>query len=136
VNPARYPGEAHTAFTDGYPFLVISEASLVDLNARLPTPVDMARFRPNLVLRGAEAYAEDAWTRIRVGHLELALVKPCPRCVVTTVDPARGERRGNDPLATLAQYRRAEEGPPFGVYAVGLGTGGLAVGMEVTVLET
>ena len=109
--------------------------TLADLNARLATPVGMACFRPNLVVRGAEAYGEDAWTRIRVGDLELALVKPCPRCVVTTVDPDRGERTGNDPLVTLAQYRRAAEGPPFGVYAVGLGTGELAVGMQVTVLE-
>jgi len=135
VNPARYADEAHTSFTDGYPFLVLSEASLDELNARLATRVGIERFRPNLVLRGATPYAEDGWRRIRVGRLELALVKPCPRCIVTTVDPERGERAGNEPLLTLARYRRGEEGPPFGVYAVALGEGELAVGMEVEVLE-
>lgn len=135
VNPARHPDEAHTAFTDGYPFLVLSEASLGDLNARLAQPVGLERFRPNLVLRGTAAYAEDGWRRIRIGALELVLVKPCPRCIVTTVDPARGERAGNDPLLTLAKYRRGEEGPPFGVYAVAHGIGELAVGMDVEVLE-
>jgi uncharacterized protein YcbX len=135
VNPERHPDEAHTSFTDGYPFLVLSEASLDELNARLATPVGIERFRPNLVLRGAAPYAEDGWRRIRVGRLELALVKPCPRCIVTTVDPQRGERAGNEPLLTLARYRRGEEGPPFGVYAVARGEGELAVGMEVAVLE-
>lgn len=136
VSPARYPEEAHTAFTDGYPFLLLSEASVADLDARLAAPVGVERFRANLVLRGEAAYAEDSWRRIRIGGLELVIVKPCPRCIVTTIDPARGLRAGNDPLLTLAKYRRGNEGPPFGVYAVARGTGELAVGLAVEVLET
>jgi uncharacterized protein len=136
VNPERAPHPALTSFTDGYPFLVLGETSLAELNRRLPAPLPMDRFRPNLVVRGAEAYAEDGWRRIRIGDVELALVKPCDRCAVTTVDQASGERRGPEPLETLARYRRSREGVLFGQNAVARGLGRLAVGMPVEVLET
>ena len=136
VNPEFAAEPAWTSFSDGYPFLVLSEASLAGLNRRLPAPLPMERFRPNLVVRGAEPHAEDGWRRIRIGELELALVKPCERCVVTTVDPSTGERSGPEPLRTLARYRRSGEGVLFGQNAVARGTGRLAVGMAVEVLET
>ena len=94
--------------------LVASEASLADLTARLAAkgepPVSMARFRPNVVLGGdASAYAEDGWRTLRLGTgddvVALQLVKPCARCVVTTVDPATGAV-GREPLRTLAEYRK------------------------------
>jgi uncharacterized protein YcbX len=98
---------AEASFSDGFPFLLISEASLVDLNSRLATPLLMNRFRPNLVVAGCEPFAEDTWKRICVGTLELALVKPCARCVITTTDQATAER-GKEPLATMASFRRTQ----------------------------
>ena len=136
VNPERSPLEAHTAFSDGYPFLVVSNAALDSLNARLATPLEVARFRPNLVVAGCAPHAEDGWRRVRVGALELRLVKPCDRCLVTTVDPERGERDGPEPLRTLARYRRRDGAVWFGQNALALGTGRLAVGAKVEVLET
>jgi len=136
VNPAYSPVEAHTAFSDGYPLLVASRDSLDDLNARLPAPIGMERFRPNLVVAGAPPYAEDGWKRIRIGTLELLLVKPCDRCAVTTVDPHSGARAGAEPLRTLARYRRRDGAVWFAWNAVALGSGRLARGAPVEVLET
>lgn len=76
---------------------MISQASLDGLNERLAAPLPMQRFRPNLVIEGATPHAEDDWRRVRIGELELECVKPCLRCVLTTVDPARGEL---DPAAS------------------------------------
>jgi hypothetical protein len=135
VSPDWSPIEAHTAFSDGYPLLVLSRASLDGLNARLAAPLPLERFRPNLVVDGCTPHAEDGWRRIRVGALELQLVKPCDRCVVTTVDPETGVRAGAEPLRTLARYRRRDGAVWFGVNAVALGTGRLAVGDPVEVLE-
>jgi hypothetical protein len=135
VNPERAPQPAFTSFTDGYPFLILSEAALVALNARLAAPLPMERFRPNLVVAGCEPHAEDGWRRIRIGALELALVKPCDRCAVTTVDPATGKRSGTEPLHTLARYRRSAGAVLFGQNAVASGSGRLAVGMPIEVLE-
>jgi uncharacterized protein YcbX len=86
---------------------VISRASLDALNARLMAPVQMDRFRPNLLIDGAEPHAEDAWRRIRVGDIEIALVKPCDRCSVPAVDQATGVR-GREPVRELAKYRKRD----------------------------
>lgn len=102
-----------TAFADGYPILVISEESLTDLNARLSTALPMNRFRPNIVVHGAEPYAEDAWRRFSIGGLSFEGVKTCARCVVTTTDQATAQR-GREPLATLATYRDSDRGVLFG----------------------
>ena len=134
VDPERSPARALTAFTDGYPFLVIGETSLADLNRRLAEPLPMNRFRPNLVVRGAAAYAEDGWRRLRGGGVEIELVKPCDRCAVTTTDQATGAR-GPEPLATLARYRRVPGGVLFGQNGVHRGTGELRVGDPIEVLE-
>jgi uncharacterized protein YcbX len=135
VNPERAPFEAHTSFTDGYPFLLISQASLDGLNARLAEPVPMERFRPNLVVAGTEPHAEDGWRRIRIGALELVLVKPCDRCAVTTVDPESGVRRGPEPLRTLATYRQRDNAVFFGQNAVHLAPGQLSTGAPVEIVE-
>lgn len=129
--------ESPVAFADGYPLLLISAASLGDLNARLPEPVSMSRFRPNLVVSGTEPFAEDGWKRIRIGALELALVKPCSRCVLTTLDPVTAERHPRqEPLRTLTGYRRDADGQVnFGQNLVPLGEGVLEVGMVVEVLD-
>ena len=104
--------DAENAFSDGYPVLVTSDASLADLNERLAkrgaAPVAMNRFRPNLVLSGLDAYGEDHLDEIRFdtpeGELVLKLVKPCSRCTIPSVDPATGEQ-GHEPSDTLATYR-------------------------------
>lgn len=93
-----------TSFSDGYPFLLISQASLDDLNARLSEPVGMRRFRPNFVVVGTDAYAEDDWADFRVGSTSFFGVKPCGRCVMTTIDPDTTQA-GREPLRTLAAYR-------------------------------
>jgi uncharacterized protein YcbX len=125
-----------TAFTDGFPFLVIGEGSLRALNARLPSPVPMDRFRPNLVVSGTQPFEEDEWDRVRIGGLELRVVKPCPRCVVTTVDQATGVRDPEgEPLRTLAAFRTREGKVWFGMNAVHEAEGELRLGAPVEVLS-
>lgn len=102
-------------FADATPLLVISEASLADLNDRIQKnhgePVPMNRFRPNLVVDGCAAFAEDTWVRLRVGTATFRNGGPCARCIVTTTDQLTGERRGKEPLKTLATFRRDEKDP-------------------------
>jgi MOSC domain-containing protein len=125
-----------TLFPDGYPLLVLSEASIADLSARVGHPLPVRRFRPNLLLGGLAPYGEDELEEISIGDARIRLTKACTRCVITTVDPARGERDGEEPLATLQKYRydTALRGVIFGrnAYAV-TGEGSvLAVGMPLT----
>ncbi|MHC5068552.1 MAG: MOSC domain-containing protein [Planctomycetota bacterium] len=134
VSARWYPDGATTAFSDGFPLTIISQASLDALNHRLAVPVPMARFRPNLVIADCEPHAEDDWRRIAIGALEIDLCKPCPRCQVTTIDQDRGQRVDAEPLATLSSYRRSELGVCFGQNAVARGPGQLAVGAAVTVV--
>jgi len=122
-------------FADGFPFLLISQASLDDLNQRLPTPLPMERFRPNLVISGCDAYAEDSWQRIRIGELLFRVVKPCSRCVVPTIDPDTGQRQDDEPLKTLLQYRKQGNKVMFGQNLLHDGVGRLRQGMPVEVLE-
>jgi uncharacterized protein YcbX len=114
TRPILKPGKALPGdivnFADGYPFLVIGEASLADLNGRLAAPLPMNRFRPNIVVTGSEAFAEDTWTRFRAGGITFRTAGPCARCVVTTTDQLTAER-GKEPLRTLATYRRDPEDP-------------------------
>lgn len=122
-----------TSFSDGYPFLLISEASLATLNQRLTVPLPMDRFRPNLVVRGCEPFAEDRWQQIEIGSVIFDLVKPCARCKITTIDQATGAV-GKEPLATLATFRRTEDGKvTFGQNMLSSGTGMIAVGDTVRV---
>jgi uncharacterized protein YcbX len=93
------------SFADAYPFLLIGESSLEDLNSKLENPVPMNRFRPNFVVSGTDAFAEDNWTQIKIGNVIFHVVKPCARCVVTTIDQVSGEKQSVEPLKTLASYR-------------------------------
>lgn len=124
----------HTGFADGYPILVTSEEALQDLNTRLEKPVPMNRFRPNIVVQGGPAYVEDTWNRIRVGDVELAVVKPNARCVVTTIDKDTLEK-SKEPLRTLEKYRRHKLGAIFGQNVIPLNEGRLELGMTVEVLS-
>jgi uncharacterized protein YcbX len=124
----------HTGFADGYPILLISEEGLKDLNSRLETPLPMNRFRPNIVVKGGEPFAEDTWNRICIGNVELAVVKPCARCVVTTVDKDTLER-SKEPLKTLATFRRHSLGVIFGQNAIPVNEGRIQLGMTVEVIS-
>ena len=101
------------SFADGYPFLLIGQASLDDLNERLAekadegvrVPLPMKRFRPNFVVQGSEPFEEDTWRELRIGLNTFYGAKPCARCVITTVDPATGEMAPKEPLKTIAEYR-------------------------------
>ena len=126
--------EDYTGFADGYPILIISEASLLDLNSKLISPLPMNRFRPNIVVQNCEPFAEDTWKRIRIGGVGMALVKPCPRCVVTTIDKETLEK-SKEPLKTLAAYRNQEDGAMFGMNVIPLNEGEIKVGMSVEILE-
>lgn len=133
LDPVYAPDGGRTGFADGFPFLLVGEASLADLNRRLVTPLPMNRFRPNLVVAGSEPFAEDEWRRLRIGGIPMQGVKPCARCVVTTTDQATGRRAGDEPLRTLANFRRQSNGVMFGQNVVHHGTGVLRVGDVVTV---
>lgn len=121
-----------TSFADGFPLLVISEASLEDLNGRLESSVSMDRFRPNLVVGGCEPYAEDGWEEIRTGGAVFRVAEPCPRCAITTVDQGSGER-GKEPLRTLATYRKAGGEVWFGRNLIHASLGTVRVGDPVEV---
>ncbi|WPN96731.1 MOSC domain-containing protein [Pseudomonas sp. MUP55] len=123
-------------FADGYPLLLIGQASLNDLCEQIGRPMEMLRFRPNLVIEGGDAFAEDGWKRLRIGEVEFRVVKPCSRCILTTIDPQTGERSPDrEPFATLQAYRGTDKGAMFGQNLVNDGAGRLEVGMPVTVLE-
>lgn len=124
------------SFADGFPLLLISQAALDGLGDRLGRRLDMRRFRPNVVLTDTAAHAEDGWRRLRIGRVELELVKPCTRCVFTTVDPDTAERDpDNEPLRTLLTYRRAPGGVTFGMNALVRGTGTIRLGDTVDIIE-
>ena len=133
----RYAGEGkRVGFADGYAFLVTNERSLADLNTRLAAKghpaLPMNRFRPNLVVSGAEPWAEDDWREMRVGSAAFRGVKPCGRCQVTTTDQATGEVVGPEPLATLSTFRESTEfGIMFGMNLVSVMPGDVRVGDEV-----
>ena len=124
------------AFADGYPLLLIGQASLDDISDKVGRPLEMLRFRPNLVVSGSAAFAEDGWKRVRIGEVEFRVVKSCSRCILTTIDPHTGQRDAQrEPLNTLMSYRKQEGGTMFGQNLVNDSHGLLEVGMPVTVLE-
>ena len=127
------------SFADGYPLLIASEASLVDLNARIVrnggAAVPMNRFRPNVVITGGEAYAEDELGEVRIGEAIFRAVKPCLRCQVTTTDQAAGEVRGPEPLQTLATYRDTPNGVMFGMNLIPVNNSRVRVGDAVTLAK-
>ena len=137
---AKYEGRYgedgdEVSFADAFPLLLISQAALDLLNSKLAMPVPMLRFRPNLVVAGTAAHAEDEWKRVRIGAVEFDVVKPCVRCVFTTVDFERGARDpSGEPLRTLIGYRRSDDGVTFGQNLIPRGTGTLALGDPVAVI--
>ena len=134
ADPHSQAGD-EVSFADAFPLLLISRAALDGLNARLAKPVSMLRFRPNLVVDGVPAHAEDGWKRIRIGSVEFDVAKACTRCIFTTVDPVRGERDPDgEPLRTLIGYRRTADGVTFGQNLIPRSLGTVRVGDAVEVL--
>ena len=127
----------NVSFADGYPLLVISEASLAALNERSRDHHTMAQFRTNLVVSNTDAFAEDEWKRIRIGEVEFEIVKPCARCILTTVDPLTGEFNAlKEPLKTMATFRADATGDVFfGQNLVALNEGMIRAGDVIEVLE-
>lgn len=131
-----FPARHLFGFADGFPFLVTNQASLDELNRRLlkkgVDPVGMERFRPNIVVKGIEAYEEDYLAGMRVGRMTFAFVKRCTRCTIPNIDPATADS-AQEPGLTLAEHRQSLEGVLFGVNAV---VAGAKVGSRLQVGDT
>lgn len=130
VNPNFAKPEDQAALSDGFPFLLVSENSLLALNAAMQFDLPMLCFRPNLVVSGCESYAEDTWREITIGHIGFRLPKPCSRCSVPTIDPETG-KTGKEPLTTLNRLRKWQNKVYFGQNALHNECGILSVGDSV-----
>ena len=125
------PGD-EVSFADSMPLLLVSLASLDALNRRLDQPVPMGRFRPNLVVDGVDAHAEDAWKQVTIGDVVFDVAKPCARCVLVTINADTGQRdEGGEPLRTLTRYRRTDDGITFGQLLIPRSGGSIRVGDSV-----
>ena len=125
------------AFHDAAALQLLGESSLAELNRRLEVQLPMDRFRPSIVVSGAAPFDEDTWQRIAIGETIFRAVKPCERCVITTVDQATGIMRGPEPLKTLATFRRKGDGVAFGQYYRPEQAGAvIRVGDAMTILDT
>jgi uncharacterized protein len=136
VDQAYAQPQDQVGFADGFPLLLASESSLDDLNSRMEHALPMNRFRPNIVIRGTAPFAEDRWDTITIGDLTMRVVKPCARCVTTTVDQVRGVSGGAEPLRTLATFRKQNGKVMFAQNVIHDREGVLRVGDEVEVLTT
>uniref|UniRef100_A0A8I3WVQ7 Mitochondrial amidoxime reducing component 2 n=1 Tax=Callithrix jacchus TaxID=9483 RepID=A0A8I3WVQ7_CALJA len=129
-------------YSDASPFMILSEASLADLNSRLEKKVKVTNFRPNIVISGCHVYAEDSWDELLIGDVELKRVMACSRCILTTVDPDTGVMSRKEPLETLKSYRQCDpserklygKSPLFGQYFVLENPGTIRVGDPVYLL--
>lgn len=127
----KYVKDNHlVGFADAYPFLIIGQSSLDDLNSRLPEPVRMDRFRTNFVFIGGEPYCEDNLGNFKIGELEFFAAKPCARCVIVTTDQQTG-KRFKEPLATLSKYRNFNNKVMFGMNVICKSSGTVSVGDEI-----
>jgi uncharacterized protein YcbX/ferredoxin len=139
----RYVRNSHkqVAFADGYPLLLISQASLDDLNSKISLPlnqkISMSQFRPNIVVDDCDAFAEDTWQHIRIGEVEFEVTKPCSRCIFTTINPKNAEMNAQqEPLKTLKNYRQVASGDVmFGQNLIALNQGSIKQGDEVVILK-
>lgn len=130
----KYVADKHiVSFADGYPFLIIGQSSLDELNRRMPKPLPMNRFRTNFVFTGGEPFEEDNWSDFLIGEIKFKSVKPCARCVITTTDQNTAERK-EEPLKTLASFRRFGNKVLFGMNLVAYDTGKLRVGDQIILI--
>ncbi|MDX1700203.1 MAG: MOSC domain-containing protein [Melioribacteraceae bacterium] len=122
------------SFADGYPYLIIGEKALEYLNSKLDKPVKMIQFRPNLVFSGGKEHEEDEWKEVKIGGINFAVVKPCARCVITTIDTEKGNKN-KEPLSTLSRYRNYNNKILFGQNAIALSTGMLNLGDKISIVK-
>lgn len=145
TNPDYSTPDDRVSFADGYPLLLATTSSLRRLNDWIvegalergddpPDPLPVRRFRPSVVVDGSEPFAEDGWTRVRIGDVPFRVAKPCDRCVLTTIDPDT-LARGKEPIRTLAQHRKWDGKVWFATNLIPDGTGPIAVGDPVVVLD-
>jgi uncharacterized protein YcbX len=132
VDPRYASNDEIVSFSDGYPCLIIGQSSLNGLNERLADPVPMNRFRPNFVFTGGEAHIEDTFDNFYIGNIFFSAVKPCARCVLTTVDQQTGVK-GQEPLRTLAGYRTSNKKVLFGQNLIHQGLGTVRIGDELRI---
>ena len=133
---ADYSGVSDTvSFADGFPILLISEASLAELSTRLKRPVSMSRFRPNIVISGCDAFAEDGWKSIRINEVEFSVAKACARCSMPTIDQNTAEI-DREIMTGLAEFRRAKDKQIYlGQNLINQGEGTIHVGDEVLISD-
>jgi hypothetical protein len=130
----KYVEDEHiVSFADGYPFLIIGQSSLDDLNRRLETPLPMNRFRTNFVFTGGEPFEEDNWKDFLIGDIKFKAVKPCARCVITTTDQQTAVRN-DEPLKTLSTFRKVGNKVLFGMNLIAYGTGKVKIGDDINLL--
>jgi uncharacterized protein YcbX len=129
----KYTENKIVSFADGYPFLIIGQSSLDDLNSRLETPLPMNRFRTNFVFTGGKAFEEDYWKKFKIGEVKFEAVKPCARCVITTTNQETAERL-YEPLLTLSKYRKIGNGVMFGMNVVCHSFGRINLGDQIELL--
>ncbi|CAA0088263.1 putative protein YcbX [Zhongshania aliphaticivorans] len=134
VDTAFAPIGAQVSFADGFPFLLCSTASLAALSKSLGRTLEMERFRPNIVVTGSEAFAEDAWRRLRIGDVEFDLVKPCARCAIPTINLDNGVREP-DVFRMLRRERTRDGQVFFGQNLLHRGDGSITLGQEVEILK-
>lgn len=145
--PRKYPGEEDVplGFADNYPIMLTNTASLEELNQRIveihlsqKQAVSMNCFRPNIVINSSEPFIEDRWSLIQIGEIRFQVVKPCSRCIITTIDPEQGRKnQAKEPLNTLGTFRQlSEQGVMFGVNMIPQNEGKIELGDRLEVLET
>jgi len=137
---SRYADRKYTklgttvSFSDGYPLLCTTKCSLQELNQKMSEPLPMGRFRPNIVVTGDRPFGEDKWKRIQIGEVTFTVVKPCNRCVITTIDQNTGWQ-GKEPLRTLSKFRKRDGNVYFGENLVPDNSGLIHRGDSVKILE-
>ena len=122
-----YTKKKIVSFADGYPFMIIGQSSLDDLNSRMEIPLPMNRFRTNFVFTGGKPFQEDIWKKFKIGAVIFQAVKPCARCVITTTNQETAERL-HEPLLALSKYRKFDNKVMFGMNLVCDSTGTVNVG--------
>lgn len=137
VDPGFGAAADRVSFADDFPLLLINKSSLDDLNTRLPHPVDVTRFRANVVVEHALAWAEDDWQQLELGGVRFRVVKACSRCAVITIDQERGLKAvDHEPLRTLSRFRRNVRGEAiFGQYLIPDDRGRIKVGDAVRLVQ-
>lgn len=132
VDRAYAPAGTNVSFADGFPYLVLGESSIEDLNHRLEIPVGIERFRPNILFSGGSAYIEDTFSKVAIGNAVFAGPKLCARCNMTTLDVKR-ETYSKEPLLTLSTYRKTKDGVMFGMNLFAVSGDSIKVGDSVSI---